>query len=273
MIRPTLILAVVGGVGMLTAQGRPVSAQSESAFEVASIKRSAPDATGGVAAPQPGGRYVMLNGPVRILINLAYPSPTSEIVNAPDWVATETYDVTAVAGREVSYEQTQAMMRTLLADRFKLVAHYDKREQTTYNLTVARPDRRLGPQLRPITVDCDKAPPQPPPRTGPVPPCVIRQFPRGTVESGAMTMEALATTLTGLMGRVVTDRTRLAGDYAVKLQFTPQRLDASAIPPSGADSVPSLFTALEEQLGLKLEPTRSLVEVLVIDSVERPTPD
>ena len=150
--------------------------QPAPAFEVVSIKRSPPDAPGGRAGLMPGGRYVLSNGPIRVLIGIAYPSPTNEFINAPDWVTTENYDTTALAGPAATFPQVAEMLKTMLADRMKLVAHYETRERDVYELVLAS-DGRLGPGLRESPVDCVAVEAsararneilQPPPPTGPV---------------------------------------------------------------------------------------------------------
>jgi uncharacterized protein (TIGR03435 family) len=235
-------------------------------FEVVSIKRSAPDAPAGQAGPQPGGRYVLTNGPVRILISTAYPSQANEIVGAPDWVTYERYDVTAVAGRNVSSAELQSMLRAMLAERFHLSARYDMAERPVYALLRARDDGTLGPRMRRTLVTCDAAPAQPPPPAGPVPPCTAR-FTSGSIAASGFSMEALAVNLARPAGRTVVDRTGLTDSFDFSLEYSPDPLTGDA------GDAPSLFTALQEQLGLKLQASRALVPVVVIDRIERPTPD
>ena len=227
-------------------------------FDVVSIKRSAPDSPAGSAGVQPGGRYRLANGPARILIGVAYPA-AEEIVGAPDWVTYENYDVTAVAGASATQDDIAAMMRSMLTQRFKLQARMDTRERPISALALARRDGTLGPNLRPSAcaeADAGKAP------------CVAR-FGRGSIAAGGFSMEWLAVNLRGAAGRAVVDRTGLTGPY----DFT---LDYASGPPSPDSSPagkPSLFTALQEQLGLKLEPAQAPLPVVVVERIERPLPD
>ena len=133
-----------------------LKAQNETlpAFEVASIKRNPGDNPGQTLSFQPGGRFVMVNGQVQTLITIAYPTQTRELVGAPGWVQSDRYDVTALAGAGATREQMAMMMRSLLADRFKLVARYETLERPTYALMIARSDGRLGPGIRKAELDC-----------------------------------------------------------------------------------------------------------------------
>lgn len=171
------------------------------------------------------------------------------------------------------------MVRSLLVDRFGLTARDVLRPRATYALVRTRSDGRLGPKLRPVATDCDVfdrqvaagqvPPPTPPPPTGPVPACVIRSR-LGAVHSGAISMPVLARVLYQGAERIVIDKTGLAGWYEVALDYRP--LSAAADSPD-AVALPSLFTALAEQLGLKLVSERTPVPTLVIDKINRPTPD
>ena len=185
------------------------------------------------------------------------------------------------------------MMRAMLSDRFNLAVHYETREVPAYDLVVARSDGRLGPNMKPAEVDCEAqaaaqraaagaaraagappAPQTPPlaalePTTGrPMPPCSFRSG--GTGAEGDIAMPMLARMIVAsAAGRQVVDKTGLKGSYRVKLDFdrAAGKLDAGA----AASDAPSIFTALQEQLGLKLESSRTNVEVLVIDRIEKPT--
>jgi uncharacterized protein (TIGR03435 family) len=177
------------------------------------------------------------------------------------------------------------MMQRMLADRFQLAVHTETRELPVYALTVARSNGRLGPNLRTAATDCEALigqmlkgaqgggpPPAAPQRPGGGPACGMR-FDGRRVTAGGTSMAALARSLAGPVGRLVEDRTGLAGGFDFDFEFT---VDPAAAPPGAPlpppdANAPSIFTALEEQLGLKLEPTRAPVDVLVIDRAERPT--
>jgi uncharacterized protein (TIGR03435 family) len=181
-------------------------------------------------------------------------------------------------------------MRAMLADRFKLVVHFENREQPVYDLILARPDKRLGPAIKPSDVDCvarDAAeraareaamaagqalsPPTVPPfdPSASTPPCTRRRL--GTGWEGDFTMAALAQLLRADAGRRVIDKTGLSGSY--RLSFTFERSASGRGPDVAAapDALPTVFTAVQEQLGLKLESSRASRETLIIDRLERPT--
>ena len=164
------------------------------------------------------------------------------------------------------------MLRALLAERLHLEAHLEMREQPVYELVFARRDRSLGPQIIRTERNCaeaaaarDAGQPAPPlaPASNGAPPCGIRAN-RGEFLAGGITMEGLARNLASRAGRVIFDRTGLTGYYQVTLTFAPDIA-------GDASDAPTLFTALQEQLGLKLEPARAPLQTLIIDRVERPT--
>jgi uncharacterized protein (TIGR03435 family) len=223
-------------------------------FDVASIKRAASiEHGGGSSRLQPGGRFIMTNGPTRVLLGWAYGTPPNgEIVGAPDWVTSDNYDIDARAGRDLSVAELAPLMRDLLATRFHLRAHTEMRVRQIYELRVAKADRRLGPALRPSTIDCDSQQNACSTRGG---------LGTGEIESTGISMTQFATWLPALVGRPVVDKTGLSGYYQVSLKYSS----------SNADDGPVLPTALREQLGLMLQPVDAPTEVLVIDHIERPS--
>jgi uncharacterized protein (TIGR03435 family) len=181
------------------------------------------------------------------------------------------------------------MLQTLLAERFKLAVHNDRREMPIYALVLARRDGKLGPQLRASATDCAalmaatraRGGPPTPCAPGERPPCGLRMFP-GNFSGGSATITQLTNALARFVSRTVVDRTGLTGNYDVDLQWTPDQMPQGlrGDAPPGAPPLPtidpngpSIFTAVQEQLGLKLESTKGPVDVLVIDRAERPTDD
>jgi uncharacterized protein (TIGR03435 family) len=196
-------------------------------------------------------------------------------------VATDRFDIQARAAGNPPFppEQLQQMVQRLLADRFKLVVHRETRQLPVYALVTDGSDGRLGSGL--TIADESKctpggAPPPPPPsdpQKPPLPPCESIRFGPGELMARAIKIERLGAMLTNIpavtgLDRIVLDRTGLTAKYDFDLKF--QRV---APPPPPEDDTPSLFTALQEQLGLKLDPQRAPIEVLVIDRVEQPTED
>ena len=244
-------------------------------FDVVSIKRADPDASGGGMRTLPDGTSIMSNVAIGQFIRSAAPVPVQEVIGLPDWANTERYDVTAKPPAGSTREQRSEMWRTLFAERMKLAAHVEEKERDTFGLVVARSDGRLGPQLKASTLDCSPRPPGTPPPSPPATDADVLsrcggRFSNGSIVSGGITMDSLVGSLGGLAGRLVNNRTGLKGFYALQLKFSPPR--ASGAPDATApDDVPEFFTALQEQLGLKLQPEKSIVPVFVIDHIERPT--
>lgn len=253
-------------------------------FEVASVKRN-PSGLGRsmIENVQPSGLWLLTNVPTRALIRTAYRVQDFQIVGAPDWVQTEHYDVVAKASGDLRPAGPGApraqflMLRSLLIDRFKLKARLETREAPVFALVLARTDGKPGAGLVPAHDDCvaivaaEIKRERPVAAPGERPVCGLIAGPIGTtggnrIAGGNTSIGQLATTLSGRMNRIVLDRTGLSGVFNFTLDFVP---DGSPIDPS--QNLPPLQTALREQLGLKLEPARGQVEVLVIDHVERPT--
>jgi uncharacterized protein (TIGR03435 family) len=161
------------------------------------------------------------------------------------------------------------MMRTLLEERFGLQANHASRTLSVYNLVFARPDRRFGPSLRELSEPCQPLVDEQTRRTTS---CGVRSAP-GLLTGHGVAMPAVATYLSPIVGRVVVDRTGLSGRYDVALQFAPIVGTGTSAENTPFGDGPSIFTALTEQLGLRLESARAPVEVVVIDRIERPSED
>ena len=269
----------------------PLAAQQPPpAYEVASVKpNKSPTAVMRIqTAP---GRYSWTAATLASLIGAAYQRNAfdqREIVGGPDWISTDRFDVVVQAPAGATLTDPDgfpgpvfAMVRAVLADRFGLVAHNEMRERSVYAMTVARADRRLGSGLTKVDTDCgsamkalaapNPAAPRPP---GP-PPCSFGGGP-GRLIGTSVSLGFLANVLSRQVGRPVVDRTGIADYFNLTLDFAPEN-DARtsngppAPPAPVAGDAPSIFTALQEQLGLKLEATRAPVDVLVIDKAAQPT--
>ena len=281
------IAAIV--VALLVTVGHAQSpAPATAKFDVASVKvnRSGAPIRSGPAL-QPGGRVIATNIPLRDLIRAAYDVDDNQIVGAPDWVYTAQFDIDARGPADLTREQAQAMLRDLLVDRFKLTTHAETRHLPIYRLVMARRDRAIGAQIKPAGAECAPiagpagAPMPPPPPAAPggggVPLTAARRITRcptlrypGGISARALTMDFFAAIMAQAAGRPVVNDTALAGEFDLDLSYTPDLAASASAPAPPANSAPSLFTALEEQLGLKLESSRGPVEVLVVDRVERP---
>ena len=255
------------------AAGLGVVHGQEPSFEVASVRvNTSGSPISRMTAPTGTGRFDVTNASVRMLILNAYGIPGFQLTGGPSWIETVRVDVVARAATTVTRDEISRMVRGLLAERFNLAVHREQREMPVYSLVVARDDRRLGPRLHASTTDCaiataaGGAAPQLP--SGQLL-CTTRMSP-ASINAGGMTMARLAQTLSGIVGRVVTDETKLTGTSDLQLTFAPEQpLPPGASPPADPDA-PSIFAALQEQLGLKLNTRRDMVDVLVIDRVDPP---
>jgi uncharacterized protein (TIGR03435 family) len=258
-----LVAALLITTDTLTAQ----SSAGRLVWDVVSIRRNTTESTSGGGGPRPGGRYLLRNMRPRALISIAYDLPSNRVLGGPGWLDTDRYDLEALGRENPTREETREMLRAVLGDRFRLATHTEKRELPVYALVVARPDGRLGPGLRRTSTDCrdpevrKKAYASAPAGSRLV--CGFTESP-GTFTGGGEEMSTLAFILTSAAGRPVLDRTGLTGGFDIDLKWTP------ALQPDTADAV-SIFTAVQEQLGLKLESTTAPLDVLVIDRIERPS--
>jgi len=246
------------------AQDRRVS--SEPAFEVVSVKVNLNDDVPEAISLAPDGSVRFTGFRLRTLIARAYQSEGlqrfDQIIGGPAWIGVDRFDIVAKAGDQAAAQsgpaQVPERLRTVLRDRFRLRAHTDTRNMPAFALVVARPDRKPGPRLRESTVVCSADPDQP---------CGIRAM-GGVITGRGVPAAQLAGYLSGVaaVDRHVIDRTGLTGRYDFRLEYSPAFLEPGA-------AGPSLFTALTEQLGLTLQAEMVPLPVLIIDSVEKPTPD
>jgi len=259
-------------VGLVIQSG--AAAQTAPTFDVVSIKRSSPNATGG-SVGSPPGRFVMVNMDLHPLIGTAYGDAvdTSDYVGLPGWVTAERYDIDAKAPEGAKPADIAVMLRTVLAERFAFKAHIETREQSIYELVRANPGGPLSSGLARVDVDCEALresrgrgeKPALQPLPGGLLPCDMSTRGGAAMEirSGGMKMANLGRSIQSGTARIIVDKTGLEGFYAFTLRYTGT--------PSPDSDVPSLFTALQEQLGLRLQAATAPVRVLVIDSIQRPT--
>jgi len=257
-----------------------LSAQSSAtptAFDVASIKVNA--ARAGIRGHSfPGDRFEAQNVPLLELILVAYGQPGQllpfvQLSGGPDWIAADRFDVIAsVGGRgPASVAQKQLMLRTLLADRFRLAVHSETKDLPIYALILSRKDRALGPQLHQTDVDGEPMLASEPGRRDRR---ILYALPSGLLMLRGQTMSGLSNALTRLLNRVVVDGTGLKGGFDAEAKFNPEGLPGMAqLRPEErpANDSPSLDEALEQQLGLKLQSTHGPVEIMMIDHVEPPS--
>jgi uncharacterized protein (TIGR03435 family) len=240
-------------------------------FDAAVFRLNRSGADGSSIGQRPGGQYLMTNGPIYLLLMNAFGPQNRQLVGAPDWVMSERYDLQATANATTTSDALRQMLRNLLAERLRLQAHLEPREQPVYFLVPVRPDKRLGPGIERTARDCasveaaDRAGlPRPvltPPLNG-ASPCGVRIV-DGEFLAGGQTMEGLARNFGSRAGRPVFDRTGIEGYFDVTLRFS--------VDLGGSADAPPFVTALSEQLGLRLEAGRAPLQTLVIDHIERPS--
>ena len=281
------VVAALVGILLVSSAVLPAQEQApilDATFEVATFKRNV---TGGnvVWRPQATGEFTLINIPFETLILGAYQLQRYQLQGAPSWID-ERYDIIAkldptIAGRlqPDGHPPTWALaLRNLLAERTHLSFHRETRQLPIYALVLARRDGKLGPNLREAQADCDalrtqsaaaarSGQPSPyPANTATWIPCGLRTAP-GRIVSGGFGFAEFLGALSAELGRPVLDRTGLSGKWDLFVTYAPNNLTAGATPDANAAD---LFTALEEQLGLKLESTRGPADVFVIDRLERP---
>lgn len=284
MLGATLTLSLIGARAF--AQPAP-SPRVE--FDVASVKPSADDErTPRGISFSPSGRFAWNRMTLKQLVQLAYGDVEfKDVAGGPDWVDRDRFDIAATspdALRDLAPDGAPrgvfVRLRTLLEDRFEVKTHVEPRERSVFSLEGAARPLVMGQSLRKADADCEAivremaAGRRPTVPEGQMPPCAMRLSP-GQLTGHAITMAQVAKALSTPAERPVVDRTGLGGVFDVALKWAPEFPPGTLLngaPPPPHDG-PSLFTAIREQLGLKLEPARLAVPVLVIDQAHRPTRD
>jgi uncharacterized protein (TIGR03435 family) len=223
-------------------------------FEIASIR---PHATTGDNSSNrrvlPGGRFVATGTTVRTLIRIAFGTDDNRISGAPSWTDNELFDIDATTANHAEItnpQQFQQAILSLLEDRFQLKFHREQKEGPIYWLELEKPGKS-GPALKP------SAPNDEPNMSS------NSNGTKSVLNVTAMSMADIAAALTRQSGRPVEDHTNLPGTYDFHLEWAPEET------PDSTD--PSLFTALKEKLGLKLQPAKGTTEILIIDNISHPT--
>lgn len=230
-------------------------------FEVASIKPSnSEDRRPRGNFPNPG-QFSQANITVRKLIQMAYSIKDFQISGGPGWIGSDFYDINAKPSAPATQEQLAAMIQSMLAERFQLVIRRETKEMPVYALVVSKGGRKLK--------EADEAAPK------------IIRIRRGLLTAPQADMSLRAAQLSNFLGRAVIDKTGLTGRYDLKLEWVPDEYQVAMFSGMGVPEGfgappadwhgPSLFTALEEQLGLKLESQKGPVEMFAIERVERPS--
>ena len=240
-------LVLVATAGLVLAQQAPK-------FEVASIKPNKSAEDNGTWSYGDNGRFLGENIPVKFLVLTAFKLKESQLSGLPRWAESEKYDIEAKVEGRASQDQTFAMLQDLLADRFHFQSHRAKKTMPVYSLVQAKrgvkaTESANGPCPKDAT-------------------CGAWFASRNQIGGMRITMSQVAAALTFDLDRVVVDKTGLHKTFDVKLTWSP---DPGAGEKSDDDEGGSIFTAIQEQLGLRLEAAKAPVEILVVDHIERPS--
>ena len=276
VVARSLLLVIVTTAGMSALLRGQAPDQNRPAFEVASVK----DNTSG--SPQSAMQWTLPDGFIATnqtllpLISHAYQVPPFKVSDGPDWLQSARFDINIKSDHEITPDEKLRLIRGILEDRFRLQTHREMRDSRIYALVIASRDRTLGPNLKPTTFDCSailqsrlKGDPIPSVRPGTSDPvCGATAGPREIIGKGVQ-MFAFADLLGEITGAPIVDGTGLTGFWDLNLSVNYEGL----IGPSVASDPTLVFTTLQEQLGLRLDPRRGPVDTFVIDRIERPTPD
>ena len=255
-------------ITLLLGMALVASAEQKRTFEVASIKKNDSGNQNHLFLGTPG-RFNAQNVTLGMLIRTAYSFHDFQVVGGPGWLNSEDYDIEARADVNATEKEINgSMLQALLEERFKLVSHRETRELPVYLLTTAN----SGPKLK--AASCQTREPNTPLAPGQRQSdfCGFGGIGNGTLRMTSTTMEAFTDLLTIVMKRKVLNSTGFKDRFDVSLRWTPDPVSTGNAGQAHSDMTgPSIFTALQEQLGLKLESSKGPVDVLVVDHVERPT--
>jgi uncharacterized protein (TIGR03435 family) len=245
-------------------------------FEVASIKPSAPDARGTYIRTSEGGRINITNMTLKDMITLAYRIQPYQILGGPAWISTARYDISAKPEKAPKDGEVPLMLQALLKDRFQLMLQREPKDLPIYALVVARKDDKLGPNLVESKEGVCVTPDRSAPPVAGTQYCGQQMISPKTLRATAVPIANIVPMLARLLGRTVVDKTGLTGKYDISAEWTLDEAQLGGLSPevkaAASDaSGPSIFTALQEQLGLKLESQKGPVEVFVVERAEKPS--
>lgn len=275
--RGSELLAVLGAallVGPLStetmAQAQaPQSHMQRPSFEVASIRAHDPNdrKIWGVYQAYPGGRFTSTNSSPWLLIHYAFQLQPFQISGGPAWIKSKGYDLDAKPAEvHTNFDDIPLMLQGLLEDRFHLKYHWETSEEQMYDLVVMK-----SAKLRASIIKGDCPPPLSDPEWLPKDaPCGGLQNSSGYTKGYDLTASDLAANLSWLLSKPISDKTNLTGRYDVELRWTPESVEMRS-DNSSEQETPDIFTAIQEQLGLKLQPAKGPVRVLIIDHIEKPS--
>lgn len=217
--------------------------------------------------PAPGGKFTANNCSLGLLLTFAYDVMQSQIAGAPDWARSEHYDIAAAADRDAQVSEIREMLQRLLEDRFQLKSHWETKQAAVYHLVVSHASKLNAAESEACPSILDKSKPGGPPGDAP---CGALKNSPGHAKGYRLTAAQLASSLSFFLQRPVLDMTGLTGSYDIVLQWTPENI-RMASPTPVEQGPPSIFTAIQEQLGLRLVSARGPVKMLRIDHLVRPS--
>ncbi len=274
----TVILLFTTAIGASLVAQDTIAPGERVEFEVASVKRNT-SASESMRFPVPSnGRFAVENIPLNILISFAYGVGARDISGAPTWISSERYDVAAKAAKsDPTRNEYALMLRALLADRFRLSAHAEEKERSGYALIADK----TGPKLNAASAPCAEPGTPRDPRDPNVVTCGTFFTGPTSLDVRKMSTPQFADTLAMVLAAPVVDNTGTTGVYDIHLEFNPEGTNLTGRGPRSLDTTtdannldsgkPSIFTALQQQLGLRLKPAKVPTKILVIDHVDRPS--
>jgi uncharacterized protein (TIGR03435 family) len=235
------------------------------AFEAASVKQNTSGQRGYALPPPIGDRFIATNVSLKMLVSYAYHLQDIQLVGATGWMNSELFDIEAKSPMTVPEDKVRLMVQSLLAERFALKVHTKNRQVSAYTLRVSK----RGLRMRSSAETCEG------PGTIDMPCGSLRLYKRSQLFGKNVPLSELVEILSTLTGRAVIDKTSLQGTFDINLQWTPDE-NLAVGPEAGVQAVPNsqegaLFTALEEQLGLRLQSEKEAIPVTMIDSAQRPS--
>jgi uncharacterized protein (TIGR03435 family) len=242
-------------------------------FDAASVKANSSGNRRSTMQWQAGGRFVGVNVPLLSLLSIAYQVPVYQFERLPDWVRSARFDINATAGRPIEARDRPILLRGLLEERFHVVTRSETRDRPIYELVLARSDGRLGPGLRPSTVDCAAVAAAHEEERPVIQPGVRLKCSAllgiGSISGDGVPLSQLTAMLSAQLERFVDDRTGLSGRFDIDLSSSGGNAPLTNSV-QGTNEPPSLFTALQEQLGLKLESRRGPSPVTILEKIDMP---
>jgi len=229
-----------------------VSAAAQFSFEVASIRPNNSGSGSSGTSINEGGRFIATNVTLKSLLIRAYKLQEYQLTGGPPWLGTDHYDISAKPEDKASEDEVLEMIKMLLAERFKLKVHHETRELPVYVLLVGKNGPKLKANTDGGTNNSSKT------------------F-RGKITGQNLPLEMIVMLLSNQLDRPVVDKTGLAGKFDLQLEWSAEASRPTAEGVGTDASGPSMFTAVQEQLGLRLEATRGPVDLIVIDALERPS--